>query len=105
MAKDAMMQSSPEPSAGPAARGPRWAWAIAPALALLAALPFLPVLGYGFVSWDDDENSFENPSFGGLNPARVRWAWTTSLLGVYQPLAWMLLEAQASLFGLDARGY
>jgi hypothetical protein len=50
-------------------------------------------------------NFFANPDFGGLDWAYARWAWTTFLLGVYQPLAWMFLEAQATLWGLDARGY
>src|SRR4051812_38674840 len=106
--EDAHMRLSPEAASvppGSVGEGPGWTRAIASALALAAAAAFLPVLGNGFVLWDDDENFFENHHFGGLCWATVRWAWTTTRLGVYQPLAWILLEAQATLWGLDARGY
>src|SRR5262249_31530433 len=33
------------------------------------------------------------------------WAWTTTLIGVYQPLAWMLLGVQSALWDLDPAGY
>src|SRR5262249_47033858 len=46
-----------------------------------------------------------NDDYRGLGWREVAWAWSTTRLYVYQPLAWMLLEAQYSLFGLDARGY
>jgi tetratricopeptide (TPR) repeat protein len=88
----------------PQSRGASW-W---PALAALAAAAaaFLPVLGNGWVYFfDDDENFFQNVDFQGLGLAQLRWAWTTLLLGVYQPLAWMFLECQYALWGLDARGY
>lgn len=68
-------------------------------------LAFGPILGNGFVAWDDDENIVDNPNFRGLGPDQVGWAWTTTLLGVYQPLAWMALEAQYAASGLDPLGY
>jgi Flp pilus assembly protein TadD len=81
-----------------------WWMAIPLAAAVVAA--FAPVLDNGFVeSWDDGQNFLDNPSFRGLGTAQVRWAWTTFLLGVYQPLAWMLLEAQYAAWGLWPRGY
>src|SRR5262249_1182673 len=33
------------------------------------------------------------------------WAWTTLLHGAYQPMAWMLLEAEYGLVGLEPAGY
>jgi protein O-mannosyl-transferase len=74
-------------------------------LALAATLAFLPALGHDFVVWDDESNFISNLDFGALSRDSVRWAWTTFRAGVYHPLAWMFLEAQASLWGLDARGY
>jgi tetratricopeptide (TPR) repeat protein len=72
---------------------------------LLVLLTFSPVLHNGFVDWDDNENFLHNDHFRGLGTAQLRWAWTTPLLGVYQPIAWMLLETQAALWDLNATGY
>ena len=83
----------------------RLVWWHALALATATALAFVPAIGNGFVTWDDDRNFLENPSFTGLSPGTVRWAWTTSLLGVYQPLGWLLMEAEFDAWGLNPRGY
>ena len=82
---------------------PRW-WIVV-ALAVVAATAFLPALNNGFLAFDDDENFVENPWFRGLGLSQIRWAWTTFLLGVYQPLAWMLLELEFVFSGLNPRGY
>ena len=74
-------------------------------LGLIAALPFVPVLGNGFVYWDDDVNFFQNPYLRGLDWSTTRWAWHATRLGVYQPLAWMLIEAECSIWGQRAWGY
>ncbi len=83
-------------------RQPRLLLAVVSVLVLLA---FVPTLRNGFVDWDDDVNFLKNDHFRGLGAAQLRWAWTTSCLGVYQPLAWMLLETQAALWDLNAAGY
>jgi len=59
-----------------------------------------PALDNGFVNGDDDKNFLENPAFRRGGPAALGWAWTTSWLGVYQPLAWMLFLAQRAACGL-----
>jgi Tfp pilus assembly protein PilF len=75
-------------------------------VALIAMAAFLPVLDNGFVMfWDDQVNFLQNVHYRGLGAAQLRWAWTNFLLGVYQPLAWMLLEAQYSIWKLDPWGY
>lgn len=74
-------------------------------VALVAMVAFLPSLDNGFVDWDDEDNFVNNPGFQGLGWNNIVWAWKTVLVGVYQPLAWMLLEAQYALWGLDPRGY
>jgi tetratricopeptide (TPR) repeat protein len=74
-------------------------------LFLAALCAFGPILGNDFVAWDDDDNFLRNPQFRGLGLANVTWAWTTFHLGVYQPLAWMLFEAQYAAGGLDPRTY
>ena len=51
------------------------------------------------------KNFLDNPYFRGLGAAQVKWAWTTFWFGVYQPLAWLLFEAQYVFWKLDPRGY
>src|SRR4051794_37194486 len=92
------------PSSAPEAGQASWVDPAWPArlLAVLVVLAFLPVLRNEFVNWDDDLNFLENIEYRGLTPATLRWAWTTNHVGVYQPVAWMLLEAQYTMFGLDS---
>jgi len=83
----------------------RYTWLVAIPLALIVIAAFIPALDNGFVDWDDPRNFLENPSYRGLGGAQVKWAWSTFWLGVYQPLAWLLLEAQYVLWKFDPRGY
>jgi Flp pilus assembly protein TadD len=84
--------------------GPR-RWRVGVPLALVSAAAFLPVVGNGFVSWDDGVNFLENVAYRGLGWENLRWAWTTFLLGVYQPVSWMLLEAEYVVWGMKPGGY
>jgi tetratricopeptide (TPR) repeat protein len=72
---------------------------------LVVIVAFLPALANGFLNWDDRGNFLENSYYRGLGWPQLKWAWSTFLLGVYQPIAWMLLEAQYAASGLDPRGY
>jgi hypothetical protein len=81
------------------------AWTMAVPLAIVALVAFLPALDNGFVHLDDEANFLQNPNFRGLGRAQLAWAWVTDWLGVYQPLAWILLETEYTVFGLDPRGY
>ncbi|HEX7939068.1 MAG TPA: tetratricopeptide repeat protein [Gemmatimonadaceae bacterium] len=83
----------------------RRAAVLAIAVAVIAALPFLPSLQNGFVSWDDDKNFLANLAYRGLGWSQLRWMWTTFHLGHYVPLSWMTLGLDYSLWGMDARGY
>ena len=74
-------------------------------LVLLVVIAFFPCLQNDFVNWDDDQNFLENPFYRGLGWAQLRWDWTSFWLGVYQPLAWMILGAEYVLFGLKPWGY
>jgi protein O-mannosyl-transferase len=83
-----------------------WGVAVAVAVGLVAVVAFLPVLSNGFVDqWDDQTNFLENPNYRGLGWSQIRWACTTVLQGVYQPLAWILLEAEYLAWGLNPKGY
>jgi Flp pilus assembly protein TadD len=78
-------------------------WAILLALAIW--LTFRGTLDGGFVNWDDEKNFLANPHYREWGWGAVRWAFTTGWLGVYQPLAWLLLSAQYRLWGVSPAGY
>jgi Flp pilus assembly protein TadD len=79
---------------------------VAAVVAMVTLGAFLPVLGNGFAEhWDDQSNFLENRAFRGLGWPQLRWAWTTTLLGAYQPLGWMLLELEYGAWGLKPGGY
>jgi tetratricopeptide (TPR) repeat protein len=79
--------------------------AVASLLVLLVAAAFAPCLNNGFVAWDDDQNFQNNPGYRGLGWQQIRWDWTSFQLGVYQPLAWMMLGAEWLVWGLRPWGY
>ncbi len=81
------------------------AWSLVIPTALMAFVAFLPILNNEFVDRDDPENFLENPYFRGLGPDQIRWAFVTFHHGVYQPLSWLIFEAQYAGWGLDPWGY
>lgn len=72
----------------------------------IAIVAFLPIVNNGFVDqWDDQTNFLENANLRSLGWPQLRWASTTVLQGAYQPLAWILMEAEFACWGLDPKGY
>ena len=74
----------------------RAAGALALALAALAA--FRPVLRNGFVNWDDPTVLVDNAHLGRADV--ITWAFSTTWIGHYQPLAWIVWSAMKSQLGL-----
>jgi len=75
-----------------------------PVLVILAtAAAFWPVLGNQFVNWDDPDVLLRNAQLG--NPGLLRWAFTTGLIGHYQPLSWLVWSAVKSAFGLSSSAF
>lgn len=72
---------------------------------MLTLACFAPVLRQGFVVWDDELNFTLNLYYRGLSWSHLRWMFTTFLLGHYQPLSWMTLGLDYTLWGMDGRGY
>ena len=66
---------------------------------------FQPGLDNQFLNWDDDRNFLDNPAYQGLGADEVHWAWQTYHMGVWQPLAWLLLSVQYALDGLSPKVY
>ncbi len=89
-------------------RTPSW-WAslaIAAGLVAVVLLVFGPVLGNGFVNWDDQDEIVNNPH---LNPAvtaaGLAWNWTHTELTLYMPLTYYAWGAVAAVDGRDAGGH
>ena len=73
--------------------------------AILAFVTFLPALGAGFVNWDDDTSFLTNTAYRGLGWTEIRWAFTTTLLGHWSPLAWITWSLNYVTGGLEPWGY
>ena len=76
------------------------------AVAALAAFAvFVPSLSSGWLNWDDGLMVLRNPYIRGFDWVNLRWAFTSSPTGAYQPLAYLTWGLDYALWGLDARGY
>src|SRR5262249_57624164 len=60
-------------------------------LALATFAAFSPALRNEFVSWDDPSVLLDNPNL--RDPGVVSWAFSTTFMGHYQPLAWIMWSA------------
>lgn len=83
--------------------------AAAVGLALLLVVVFLafaPILGNGFVAYDDEEYLVDNPHVrNGLTAAGLQWAFTTDWAANWHPLTWITHQADAEVFGLRPFGH
>jgi len=82
-----------------------WHLAIAVTLVLVTVAVFWPTVHNDFVNWDDRQNFQDNGVFQGSGWSRLSWMFTTFHMGVYQPLAWMILVAQHALGGMNPQVY
>ena len=90
-----------------AARGPtRLARATPPLLVLVATfLAFLPALDAGFVNYDDDRLFLNNTSYRGFGTAHLKWMFTTTFMGHYQPLVWLSSALDYTISGTEPLSY
>src|SRR5437773_2306132 len=86
---------------GPAAA----AWMVPAGIALVLIACFLPTLRNDFVLWDDDLNFTDNPSYRSLSWRQLHWMFTTVHGGHYQPLSWVTLGLDYTLWGMNPTGY
>ncbi len=97
---------TPDASASSGRPAPRWlAPALAAILGALTIIAFFPAFSAGFVSWDDHDVLVNNPHYRGFAADNLRWMFTSTLLGHYQPLTWMSYAVDHALWGMNARGY
>ncbi len=78
---------------------------LAATIALLTFLVYLPALRNEFVYWDDNQYVFENPFIRSFDAAFFRWAFTTVLMGNWNPLTWISHALDYSLWGLNPLGH
>ena len=75
-------------------------------IALATAAVYWPALGNEFVAYDDDLYITQEPALReGLTPESVRWALTSHDGGNWFPLTRLSWLLDASLHGVDARGF
>ena len=90
-------------ASAPTAISPR-VYLIAIVVAIAAFATFLPALDNDF-NYDDDEIILRNDNFRGFAPENVQWMFTTFHMGHYQPVTWLSLAADYSLWEMNPRGY
>jgi len=81
-------------------------WWISALLILGVAAVYWPVVGYGFVDYDDPEYVSLNPHvMAGLSWPGVVWAFTTFYAANWHPLTWLSYMLDAQLWGSQAGVY
>ncbi|MBV8266612.1 MAG: hypothetical protein JO252_09830 [Planctomycetaceae bacterium] len=83
----------------------RLAWRIGFWIAACTVLAFLPAISCDFVNLDDHRNYRYNEALRYSLTDALYWAWTTLWMGVYQPLAWMLILAEHAIWAVHPGGY
>lgn len=69
------------------------------AIAGVTLFAFFAALRNEFVNWDDDVVLLDNEAFRGLSWEHLRWMFTTSHAGHYQPLTWLSFAIDHALWG------
>ena len=74
-------------------------------LAVITIIAFLPTIGNDFVNWDDRQNLVQNDAYRGFSADHIRWMFTTTHGGHYQPLSWLSFAMDYGLWGLNPAGF
>jgi Flp pilus assembly protein TadD len=72
-------------------------------IGIATAWAFSRVLRNGFVNWDDPTVLLQNEHLGRSGVAK--WAFSTRLIGHYQPFSWLAWSTLKSLFGLSPAAF
>ena len=76
------------------------AFSAAAFVALLTLLAFVPLLGFPFLNWDDQDVFVRNDALR-ANGA-IAWAFTTRFMEHYQPLSWLTWVGVDRTLGLTS---
>lgn len=81
-------------------------WALALCAALLTAAVYLRVTGFDFINLDDPIYVTDNPHvLAGLTLDSLRWAFGFNDIMYWQPVTWLSLLVDGTLYGNRAGGY
>ncbi|MCK4658597.1 MAG: tetratricopeptide repeat protein [Phycisphaerae bacterium] len=85
---------------------PMWLRILLPVLVAAAAfITFLPALDADFVNWDDDKLFLDNSHYRGLSWPHIQWMFKTTTMGHWEPLTWITLGLDYTLYDMEPRGY
>jgi hypothetical protein len=79
--------------------------ALAAACAIASAVLYLPVLGFGFVNWDDHLHVTDNQDLRGLGIAYLPKAFASVTNYSYNPLTMLTYWVDHLFWGLNPMGY
>lgn len=74
-------------------------------LLILVVLAYIPGLMADFAYWDDDDLIFYNNNQLNFGLNSLRWMFTTSFSGHFQPLTWITYAVDFQLWHSEAFGY
>jgi len=83
----------------------RFRWGLFFLIAAGVLSVFFPSVHFEFLVWDDYQNIVDNPNIRSFSLQNLRWMFTTSHLGPYQPLSWISLALDYRFWKLDPFGY
>ncbi len=82
-----------------------WRFVVPIALVALIILVFMTALDAGLVYWDDDDLLVNNTRYHVLSGENVKWMFTTSYAGHFQPLTWLTYSLDFAVWGMEPLGY
>jgi tetratricopeptide (TPR) repeat protein len=98
--------ASTAPGRGSAHGSARWSSWAALVLAAATVAVFAPACGHDFINYDDPGYITENVAVKtGLTMRALGWAFTSTALSNWHPMTWLSLQLDATLYGVDPRGY
>jgi tetratricopeptide (TPR) repeat protein len=80
-------------------------WALALGIAAAAFVPFIPALKASLCVYDDPNVLLEVDGYRGLSAQNLRWMFSTTHLGHYQPLTWLSYALDFKVWGLEPLGF
>lgn len=68
-------------------------------------LLYLNSINNGFVNWDDPSTVYQNSDINGLSSAHVKKIFTSSYVGMYQPVTTLVYAVEYAIYRLRPSGY